>query len=51
MLYIITNKQYKTIIHTSYFQFVNSLARKNKGETFILNRPISDSLSKPQDFK
>ena len=41
MLYITTNKQYKTIIHISYFQFVNILARKIKGETFILNRPLN----------
>ena len=37
--HIVANKQYKTINLISYFQFVNILAQKNKGETFILNRP------------
>ena len=40
MIQITASKQNKTIIHISYFQLVNILARKIKGETFILNRPL-----------
>ena len=42
--HMVANKQYQTIILISYFQFVNILARKNKGETFILNRPLRVAL-------
>ena len=38
--HIVPNKLYKTINLISYFQIVNILARKIKGETFELNRPL-----------
>ena len=40
------NKQDTTIIHISYFLFVNILARKFKGEYFILNRPLNSTQAK-----
>ena len=38
--HIVPNKLYKTINLISYFQIVNILARKIKGETSELNRPL-----------
>ena len=38
--HIVPNNLYKTINLISFFQIVNILARKIKGETFELNRPL-----------